>query len=99
MLEENKPFDSDNDFENWDKEDEKEPKEEIKELIEELGTKKYRKLGRWHQYEVYEPIFEKTVYIGEPIVVLVNDDEIRYSTYDESFEIAKEFATEGEEDE
>lgn len=61
--------------------------EKIREAIKGLGAQKYKKLTPYGDYEVYEPVYDETVCVGYPLVVLVKGEEIRYSTDEESLEI------------
>ena len=59
----------------------------IKELISEddmaLGCKKSKS---WNGYEVYVPIYEGIPKVGLPYVILVKEEEVRWSTPAESME-------------
>lgn len=63
-----------------------EKRERIQELTEELCATKYEKSIPWKGYEVYEPVYNETVYIGLPLVILAKGDEVRISTDEESRE-------------
>ena len=63
-----------------------EKRERIQELTEELCATKYKKSIPWKGYEVYEPVYNETMYIGLPLVILAKDDEVRISTDEESRE-------------
>ena len=72
--------------------------EEIKPLIfDDLNADGYKRSKDWNGYVVYEPIYKKYVEIGIPSVVLVNDDEVRVSTLEESFEYLR-FSVPSDED-
>ena len=56
----------------------------VKQFMEDLDADTY-KLGKdWNGYKVYEPVYNTTVYIGFPLVVLVKDGKVRLSTNEES---------------
>lgn len=63
-----------------------EKREQIQELTEELCATKYEKSIPWKGYEVYEPVYNETMYIGLPLVILAKGDEVRISTDEESRE-------------
>lgn len=63
-----------------------EKRERIQELTEELCATKYEKSIPWKGYEVYEPVYNETMYIGLPLVILAKGDEVRISTDEESRE-------------
>lgn len=67
----------------------KEGDSEINKLIKELGATSYEKGKDWKGYAVYIPVYGEVAYVGEPIVILKNEKETRFSTYDESFEYLK----------
>ena len=59
-------------------------------------------LGRWKEYDAYEPTFDGTseknlAFVGPPLMILVKGEEIRMSTVEEAFEQIAE--AEDEEDE
>lgn len=58
----------------------------VLELIKKLYTDKYKKGKKWKGFQVYEPIYSKDIFIGEPTVVLEKEGRVRFSTYKESFE-------------
>lgn len=47
-------------------------------------------LGKWKEYDAYEPIFDgkdgATAYVGPPLMILVKGDEIRMSTVEEAYQ-------------
>lgn len=52
-------------------------------------------LGKWREYDAYEPIFagaseENPAFVGPPLLVLVKDEEIRMSTEDEAYQQIEE---------
>lgn len=67
----------------------KQIKIEIEELMEELFADSYKRGKDWNGYEVYEPIHNKPIFLGPPLVVLVKNNEVRISTPEESFEYLK----------
>jgi len=48
-------------------------------------TAKY--IGKWRDYDVYEPIFnsDEISFTGVPLVVLVRGEEMRMSTVEEAY--------------
>ena len=63
---------------------------EIIAFAKEQGYDSVAPLGKWREYECYEPIFggateEEPAIVGPPLIILVKDDEIRMSTEDEAF--------------
>lgn len=45
-------------------------------------------IGKWKNYEAYEPIFDNNSdvsFIGPPLLILVENDKIRMSTVEEAF--------------
>ena len=67
----------------------KEIKIEVEELMDEIFADSYKRSKDWKGYEVYEPVYNKPIEIGAPLVVLVKGDEVRLSTPEESFEYLK----------
>lgn len=61
----------------------------INELLKSINADGYSEGKSWKGYKVLIPNYPKTCYIGEPTVILVKDNECRFSTYDESFEYLK----------
>lgn len=52
-------------------------------------------LGKWRDYDCYEPIFEGTseeepAIVGPPLIILVKGDEIRMSTEEEAYQQMEE---------
>lgn len=48
-------------------------------------------LGKWREYDAYEPIFKgtsakKPAFVGPPLIILVKGDEIRMSTEEEAYQ-------------
>lgn len=48
-------------------------------------------LGKWKEYDAYEPTFkgateEDPTFTGPPLMILVKGDEIRMSTIEEAYE-------------
>lgn len=62
--------------------------EQIKEFAKQQGYDDALSIGKWKDFDVYEPIFsgEDTSIIGVPFMILVKDDNIRMSTIEEAFE-------------
>lgn len=61
--------------------------EKVKKLVEErYGSVKIKKEPDWNGYAVYKPIKNSGFYVGYPFVVLVKDDEARWSTIDETLD-------------
>jgi len=66
----------------------------IEEIIAFAGKQGYdgvRSLGKWKEYDAYEPTYdhatkEEPAYVGLPLMILVKDDEIRMSTVEEALE-------------
>ena len=56
----------------------------VKSFMEELQADTYKKGKDWNGYTVYEPVYNKPVCIGFPLIVLVKDGEVRLSTDEES---------------
>lgn len=62
----------------------------VLEFANQQGYDGIQYLGRWQDWETYEPIFDGTgdvspTFIGPPLVILVRGDVIRMSTADEAF--------------
>ena len=67
----------------------------MKEVIEFAKKKGYinaKYIGKWDVYNVYEPIFsfDKIAFIGLPLVILKNKNELRMSTPEEAMKILRE---------
>ena len=43
--------------------------------------------GRWKEYDIYKPDKKEDYWIGDPVVIMVQDGKVRFSTYAESFQI------------
>lgn len=59
-------------------------------------------LGKWREYDVYEPTFEGTneeapAFVGPPLIILVKGNEIRMSTEEEAFQQMDETSDEDDE--
>ncbi|MCD8294198.1 MAG: hypothetical protein LUE27_02965 [Clostridia bacterium] len=61
-------------------------KKELKSIIHELSAKGYKRSIDWKGYEVYEPVYKGTLYIGGPLVILVNGDDAWLAQDDEGDE-------------
>lgn len=74
--------------------------EKINGFAREHGYETVEKLPPWNGYEVYEPIRHKDISskIGPPLIILVKDETIRFSTVEEAFQQLHDSLT-GEEDE
>lgn len=59
----------------------------IAEFAKEQGYDNAVYIGRWKEYDVYEPVTdqEETAYTGVPLVILVQGDTVRMSTVDEAY--------------
>lgn len=65
-------------------------KEKILEFAKKNGYDDVEPLGKWREFDCYEPIFDGTseeepAIVGLPLIILVNGDEIRMSTEEEAF--------------
>ena len=60
----------------------------VKAFSKEQGYDDVLYLGKWKDYDVYEPVFrgEKVSIVGIPLVILVKDETVRMSTMEEAFE-------------
>lgn len=52
-------------------------------------------LGKWREYDAYEPTFddsteEEPSFVGPPLMILVKGDEIRMSTEEEAYQQIEE---------
>lgn len=61
---------------------------DIKRYAQSLGYVDVLPLGKWRDYDVYEPVFthDEVSMAGLPLVILVHGDEIRMSTEEEAFQ-------------
>jgi hypothetical protein len=61
---------------------------EILKFAKQEGYEDISYIGKWREFEVYEPLFnfEDVSYVGLPFIILVTQDEIRMSTPEESLE-------------
>ena len=64
---------------------------EVVAFAEKQGYDDVLPLGRWKEYDAYEPIFDDTddenpAMVGPPLIILVKGDTIRMSTEEEAFE-------------
>lgn len=62
--------------------------EDILKFAKQQGYDNVSYIGKWKDYEVYEPIFDYdgVSFVGLPLVVLVKENEIRMSTPKESLQ-------------
>lgn len=65
-------------------------KDKIIEFAKKNGYDDVEPLGKWREFDCYEPIFDGTseeepAIVGLPLIILVNGDEIRMSTEEEAF--------------
>lgn len=46
-------------------------------------------VGHWHSFDVYRVIrnYDKRLHLGPPIILFVNDEDIRFATYDELWDM------------
>lgn len=63
-------------------------KSKIKEFAKKNGYDDVLPLGKWKEYDAYEPVSNgpSTSYVGPPLMVLVKGEEIRMSTVEEAFQ-------------
>lgn len=66
-------------------------KDKIIAFAKEQGYDSIAPLGKWREYECYEPIFDgstedEPAIVGPPLIILVKGDEIRMSTEEEAFQ-------------
>lgn len=66
-------------------------KKEIIAFAKEQGYDGATPLGKWREYDVYEPEFESATedepaLVGPPLLILVQGDQIRMSTVEEAFQ-------------
>ncbi len=63
-------------------------KKEILKFAKQEGYDDISYIGKWREFEVYEPLFdfEDVSYVGLPFIILVTGDTIRMSTPEESLE-------------
>ena len=62
--------------------------EKIIDFARKNGYETVEKLPPWNGYDVYEPVRHKGMSskIGPPLIILVKNDEIRFSTEEEAFQ-------------
>lgn len=77
-------------------------KKKILQFAKDNGYDGILPLGKWREYDAYEPTFAETKeeplsFVGPPLMILVKGDEIRMSTVEEAYEQIAE--TEDEDDE
>jgi hypothetical protein len=66
----------------------------VEKYAKELGYKTVRKIGRWNNHDVYEPLMDPDDGIpitGIPVFILYRDGKVRTSTPEESFKIMDKF--------
>lgn len=49
-------------------------------------------IGKWTSYDIYSPSYSDNIthYIGSPLYILINEDELRWATNEENLIITKE---------
>ena len=70
-------------------------KKEIVAFAKKNGYDDALPLGKWREYDAYEPVFEgstdeEPAYVGPPLLILVKGDEIRMSTEEEAYQQLEE---------
>lgn len=62
--------------------------EKIKAFAKAQGYDDVSYIGRWKEYEAYEPVYsgDDVSFVGVPLLILVKGDSIRMSTVEEAFE-------------
>jgi hypothetical protein len=62
--------------------------DKVKAFAKEKGYDDALYIGKWKEYEAYEPVFDgdDVSFVGVPLLILVKDDDIRMSTVEEAFE-------------
>lgn len=68
----------------------------IKEFASEYGYDNVEYLGKWEEYEVYDPFFDDNEFhaIGLPLRILVKGDVIRMTGEEEAFTLLDIFEKE-----
>lgn len=66
-------------------------KKEIVAFAKKQGYDGVAPLGKWREYDAYEPILkgateENPAFVGAPLMILVKGKEIRMSTIEEAYE-------------
>lgn len=66
-------------------------KEKILAFAKKQGYDGIEPLGKWKNYDCYEPIINNTSennpsFVGPPLIILVQGEKVRMSTVDESFQ-------------
>ena len=46
--------------------------------------------GRWKDFDIFQPEKEAEYWIGDPVVIMVQGEKIRFSSHNESFQIFDE---------
>lgn len=77
-------------------------KNKIVAFAKEQGYDGVAPLGKWREYDVYEPTFNGTnedtpAFVGPPLIILVKGNEIRMSTEEEAFQQMDEMSDEDDE--
>lgn len=70
-------------------------KEKIIAFAKENGYDGAEPLGKWREFDCYEPVSEGTseeepAIVGPPLIILVKGDEIRMSTEEEAYQQMEE---------
>lgn len=70
-------------------------KNEIIKFAKSQGYDGVAPLGKWRDYDAYEPVINDTneenpAIVGPPLIILVRGDEIRMSTEDEAYQQLEE---------
>jgi len=68
----------------------------VVEFAKENGYDNAKYLGEWNTYTVFEPIFndKEDHFIGYPLSILVKDNNIRFTTEKECFDVLEAFPNE-----
>ena len=62
--------------------------DKIIEFAKEKGYYNVEYIGKWKEYDVYEPLFngDNVFIVGPPLIILVNDNTMRMSTPEEAYD-------------
>lgn len=61
-------------------------KEKINEFAENLSADSVSRGDKWEGHDVYIPVYNKPSFVGLPLIIFVDGEDVRLSTPDEALE-------------
>ena len=61
----------------------------LEKFVKEKGFPKIKHVTKWNDFDVYVPVEEELLFDGLPMFILVDEEEIRFSTEGETVKIVE----------